>query len=158
MFELEIGRIIHILGVVFWIGGVAMVTIVILPAVKKLKSPIERVEFFEVIESRFQKQALVTTLITGLSGLFMIIKLNAWARFLDLRFWWMWAMVIVWLIFTLMLFVLEPLFLKKKLIVQARSDPEKTFKKIQKLHYILLIISLITIIGAVAGSHGWFFV
>jgi len=158
MFELEIGRVIHILGVVLWIGGVAMVTTVILPAIKKLKSPEERVDFFELIEGKFQKQALVTTLITGLSGLYMIIKLNAWARFLDLRFWWMWAMVIVWLIFTLMLFVLEPLFLKKKLIIQAKSDPEKTFKKIQKLHYILLIISLLTVIGAVAGSHGWFFV
>jgi len=36
MIGLEIGRIIHILGVVFWIGGVAMITTIILPAIKKI--------------------------------------------------------------------------------------------------------------------------
>ncbi|MGD8306975.1 MAG: hypothetical protein PVF17_09995 [Ignavibacteria bacterium] len=157
MFELEVGRILHILGVVLWIGGVAMVTTVILPAIKKLKTPSERVEFFELVEGKFQKQALITTLITGLSGFYMVIKLNAWARFLDVRFWWMWAMVIVWFIFTMMLFILEPLFLKKELIEKAKVDPEGTFRRIRKLHYVLLILSIITIIGAVAGSHGWFF-
>jgi uncharacterized membrane protein len=157
MFELEIGRVIHILGIVLWIGGVAMVTTVILPAVKKLKTPEERVEFFEKIEGRFQKQALFTTFLTGASGVYMIFMMNAWARFLDLRFWWMWAMVFVWLIFTLMLFVLEPLFLKKRLIEKAKTDPEGTFKRIQKLHVVLLLISLITVAGAMAGSHSWFF-
>ena len=157
MFELEAGRVLHIIGVVFWIGGVAMVTTIILPAIKKLKLPEERIEFFEKIEGRFQKQAKITTLITGLSGFYMIIKLNAWARFIDLRFWWIWAMVIVWLIFTIMLFILEPLFLKKRLLEKAKSDPENTFKKIQRLHIILLLISLLAIVGAAAGSHGWFF-
>lgn len=157
MFELEVGRVLHILGVVLWIGGVAMVTTIILPAVKKLKLPEERIEFFEKIESRFQTQAKLTTLLTGLTGFYMVIKLHAWARFLDARFWWMWAMVIVWLIFTVMLFILEPLFLKKRLIEKAKVDPEGTFRRIKKLHYILLLISIVTIIGAAAGSHGWFF-
>ena len=44
-----IAKIFHILGVVFWIGGVAMVTTVILPAVKKFKSLEERVEFNRII-------------------------------------------------------------------------------------------------------------
>ena len=66
-------------------------------------------------------------------------------------------MVIVWLIFTLMLFVIEPFFLKEKLIERAKTDPEGAFKKIQKMHAHLLWISLLTIIGAVAGGHGWLF-
>jgi len=152
-----IGKIIHILGVVFWIGGVAMVTTVILPAVKKFKSVDERVEFFEKVESRFALQAKFTTIVTGLSGFYMISKLNAWYRFLDASYWWMWSMVIVWLIFTLMLFVIEPLILKERLIERAKTDPEGTFKKIQKMHTHLLWISLLTIIGAVAGGHGWLF-
>jgi hypothetical protein len=115
------------------------------------------VEFFEKIESKFQKQAMITTLITGLSGFYMISKLHAWSRFLDSSFWWMWAMVIVWLIFTIMLFILEPLFLKNKLIENAKTDPEGTFKRIQKIHLHLLWISILTIIGAAAGSHGWLF-
>jgi uncharacterized membrane protein len=83
MIGLEIGRILHILGVVFWIGGVAMVTTIILPAVKKFKSLEEGIEFFEKVERKFQIQARVTTLITGLSGFYMISKLKAWSWFLD---------------------------------------------------------------------------
>ena len=33
-----LARIIHILAVILWIGGVAMVTTVIIPAIKKMKS------------------------------------------------------------------------------------------------------------------------
>ncbi|WP_205617355.1 hypothetical protein [Pelomicrobium methylotrophicum] len=60
---LAIARVLHVLGVVFWIGGVAMVTTVLLPAVRRLKRPEERVEFFEAIEGRFAAQARVTPLI-----------------------------------------------------------------------------------------------
>jgi uncharacterized membrane protein len=157
MDDFIIAKIIHILGVVFWIGGVAMVTTVILPAVKKFKSAEERVDFFEKVESRFALQARITTLLTGLSGIYMIEKLDAWWRFLSVSYWWMWAMVIVWLIFTLMLFVLEPFVIKDKLIERAKTDPEGTFKKIRTMHAHLLWISILTIIGAVAGGHGWLF-
>jgi len=157
MIGLEIGRIIHILGVVFWIGGVAMITTIILPAIKKFKSAEERVEFFEKVQRRFQIQARVTTMVTGLSGFYMISKLHAWSWFLDTSYWWMWAMVIVWLIFTVMLFIIEPFILKNKLIEKAKTDPEGAFKKVQTMYAHLLWISLLTIIGAVAGAHGWLF-
>jgi uncharacterized membrane protein len=154
---LDIGRILHILGVVFWIGGLAMVTLVILPAVKKFKSPEERIEFFEIVESKFSSIAKISSLVTGLSGFYMISKLKAWSWFLDASYWWMHLMVIIWLIFTLMIFVLEPLILKKRFIEKAKSDPEGTFNKIQKTHSHLLLLGILTIIGAVAGSHGWLF-
>ena len=157
MIGLEIGRILHILGVVFWIGGVAMVTTIILPAIKKFKSIEEGIEFFEKVEHKFQIQARVTTMVTGLSGFYMISKLKAWSWFLDASYWWLWAMVIVWLIFTVMLFIVEPFILKNKLIEKAKTDPEGAFRKMQTMHTHLLWISLLTIIGAVAGSHGWLF-
>ena len=138
MYGLEIGRILHILGVVIWIGGVSFVTMVILPAVKKLKTAEERIQFFEKVEKRFSFIAKITSMITGLSGFYMISKLQAWTRFIDASYWWMWAMVIVWLIFTLLLFVFEPLFMHKKIMEQAKTDPDSTFKKIQKMHLHLL--------------------
>jgi hypothetical protein len=66
-------------------------------------------------------------------------------------------MVLVWLIFSLLLYVLEPLFLHKKMREKAEKNPEKTFSNIFRMHIVLLLLSLITIIGAVAGSHGWLF-
>jgi len=157
MIGLEIGRVLHLLGVVFWIGGLAFVTTIILPAIKKLKSAEEAIEFFEKVEHRFALQVKIASLITGLSGFYMISKLHAWERFLYLSYWWMWAMVIVWLIFTLLLFVIEPRVLKKRWMEKAKTDPEGVFKKMQKMHAHLLWISLLTIIGAVAGSHHWLF-
>lgn len=157
MYDLAVARILHILSIVLWIGGVAFVTLTVLPAVRKFKSIVERIEFFEKVEHKFAKQSRITTLLTGITGFYMVFKLNACDRFLDVSFWWMHTMVLVWLIFTLLLFVLEPLFLHKKMREKAEKNPEKTLRNIFRMHIILLLLSLITIIGAVAGSHGWLF-
>lgn len=150
-----LARLLHVLGVVFWIGGVAMVTTVLLPAVARMKSAAERVAFFEEIEGRFAWQARFTTLITGLSGLWLVHALQAWERFSRAGYWWMHAMVAVWAIFTLMLFVLEPLVLHRWFRRRAQRDGAGTFRFIRRLHWMLLSLSLVTIAGAVAGSHGW---
>lgn len=152
-----LARVIHVLAVVLWIGGVAMVTTVIIPAIKKIKSKEEKIEIFEKIEGRFALQAKITTLLTGLSGFYMLYELNAWDRYFDYRFWWIHAMTLVWIIFTLVLYVLEPLVLHKLFKKYAKENPEKTFNFMHRAHWFLLILSLITTAGAVAGSHGWRF-
>jgi len=68
---------------------------------------------FERIESRFSLQAKVTTLLTGLSGFYMLHVLDAWSRYAEPRFWWIHAMTLVWVIFTLILFVIEPLLMHR---------------------------------------------
>ena len=155
MSDWVLARVLHVLGVVLWIGGVAMVTTVLLPATRRLKSPEERVQFFERIETGFARQARWTVLITGLSGFYLVYVLNAWDRFGQAAYWWMHAMVVLWAIFMLMLFVLEPLWLHRWFERSAKRHPERTFALIQRLHWLLLVISLLTVAGAVAGSHGW---
>ena len=150
-----IARILHVVGVVLWIGGVAMITTVLLPATRRMKTPDERVVFFETVERGFALQARVTTLITGLSGLYLVHTLGLWQRFAHIEFWWMHAMVLVWALFTLVLFVLEPLFLHRWFIERARHRPESTFRLVACLHWVLLGLSLVTVAGAVAGSHGY---
>ncbi len=152
-----LARVIHVLGVVFWIGGVAMVTTVLLPAVRGFKDPRERVAFFEAVEARFARQARWTTLITGASGLYMLHFLHGWVWIREWSHWWVGAMIAVWALFTLMLFVLEPLVLHRLFRERAARDPEGTFAFIQTMHWLLLLLSLIAVAGAVAGSHGWTF-
>jgi hypothetical protein len=53
--------------------------------------------------------------------------------------------------------VLEPLVLHRLFLKKAEQAPEKTFVVIQVMHWVLLTISLVTVAGAVAGSHGWLF-
>jgi len=84
----------------------------------------------------------------------MVVRLDIWYRFLSVSYWWMHAMVAVWLLFTLMLFLAEPLFLHRWLLVRASIRPESTFDLVERLHRILLALSLITLIGSVLGSHG----
>jgi hypothetical protein len=64
------------------------------------------------------------------------------------------VLVAVWLLFTAMLFVVEPLVLHRWLLAQSKLNPEATFKAVEWLHRILLFISLVTVLGAVMGSHG----
>jgi uncharacterized membrane protein len=154
MDDVAVARALHVLGVVLWIGGVGFVTTVLLPAVRRMKDPAERVAFFEAIEGRFAWQARATTLLVGVSGFYITEAWNVWDRFLDPGYWWMHAMVAVWLAFTIMLFVAEPLFLHRWLVNAAESRPETIFRIIQRLHWVLLAISLVTVVGAAAGSHG----
>ncbi len=151
-----LARAIHVLAVVLWIGGVAMVTTVIIPAVKRMKSKEKQIETFEKIEGRFSIQAKITTLLTGLSGFYMLYVMDAWDRYFELRFWWIHAMTLVWIIFTIVLYILEPLLLHKIFRKYATKNPGKTFNIMHRAHWILLVLSLITTAGAVAGSHGWY--
>lgn len=153
---ITLARVLHIVAVVLWIGGVAMVTTVIIPAVKRMKSKEEQLETFEKIEGRFSNQAKVLTLITAITGFYMLYALGAWNRYLDARFWWVHAMTFVWILFSLVIYILEPMFLHKWFRLQHAQDPERTFRIIQRAHWLLLSLSIITIAGAVAGSHGWF--
>jgi uncharacterized membrane protein len=83
MDDTTIARTIYVIAVVLWIGGVGFVTTVLLPAVRRMKSPAERLTFFDDIERR-----------------------------------------------------------------------EATFRAVERFHWLLLALSLITILGALAGSHG----
>ncbi len=150
-----VARTIHVLGVVLWIGGVSFVTTILLPAIRRFEDPKQQVATFERIEGRFAWQARGTTLLVGISGFYLTSAWNLWNRFLDPHYWWMHAMVLVWLVFTVVLFVAEPLFLHRWFQRSAETDPERTFRIIQRMHWVLLILSLITVAGAVAGSHGF---
>jgi len=69
-------------------------------------------------------------------------------------YWWMHAMIAVWLLFTVVLFVAEPLVLHGWLLARAKVKPEATFRFLEWLHWVWLILSLATVAGAVAGTHG----
>lgn len=154
MTSIAFARVLHVLAVVVWIGGVSMVTTILLPAIRRLYPAAERFQVFHTLEQRFARQSRFTTALTGASGFYMAWRLDAWDRFRSAEFWWMHAMVLTWLVFTLMLFVIEPLFLERLLVRRAAAAPEATYRLIEWLHRCLLALSLLTVAGAVAGSLG----
>ncbi len=154
MNDVAIARAIHVICVVIWIGGVAMVTTVILPMVRRFDVPEKRLALLEAVERRFVWQARIATLLVAASGFYMVERLQLWDRFHSAQFWWMHAMVLIWLIFTVILFAAEPLVMRRR----ARPGPpiaaEVKLSRMQRLHWVLLILSVITVLAAVAGSQG----
>jgi len=143
--------VIHVLSVIWWIGGLAFVTAVILPALRSGRAGDARV-IFEVIESRFAPQARIAVLLVGLSGLYMLFQLDLWSWLAQLRFWWLDAMVLFWLLFFVLLFIIEPAGLLERL---ARHGGEhRSWLRMQRMHLVLLLVALVIIAGAIAGSHG----
>lgn len=147
-----IARALHVVGVVLWIGGVAMVTLSVVPSARDAETG--ALALFERVERRFARQSRWTTLLVGASGFYLLASLDLWGRFGELRYWWMTAMVAVWAVFTLLLFLLEPLVLHRWFERRAASDPAGTMRLIHRMHWFLLLLSIATIAGAVAGSHG----
>ena len=157
-FELFVlARAFHVLGVVLWIGGVAFVTLILIPALKNIADGEQRLTLFEQLEGRFAFQARIVTVITGLAGFYMIEFMDAWHRYQSVEYWWMHLMTVIWVIFTIVLFILEPLVLHRYFHKLATTDSERAFKILHRMHKILLSLSLIAVLGAVAGSHGFQF-
>jgi uncharacterized membrane protein len=93
MDDVTIARSLHVLAVVLWIGGVGFVTTVLLPALRRFPDPAQRTTMFGLVEHHFSAQARLSVVLVGLSGLYMLIRLDAWNRFTSLAYWWMHAMV-----------------------------------------------------------------
>ena len=155
MNDLFLARALHVLGVVIWIGGVSMATTIVLPAVRRGDLGPDKLAAFEVIERRFVWQARLAVILVGATGYYMIEKFSLWDRFLDPAYWWMHAMVLVWSLFAALLFIGEPLIIHRYFPAWAARDPVRAFAWLHRMHIFLLVISVITILGAVVGAHGW---
>jgi len=152
--DFVLARVLHVIAVVAWIGGVWFVTWVVMPATVRHHPPAERLAAFQRIEAGFAPQARWWVLLAGVSGFWMVWRTDMWSRFADARFWWMHAMVALWVVFMAMLFVAEPLVLHKRM---ANSPtPERDFARMRTMHRVLSLAGAVVVLGAVGGAHGLF--
>jgi uncharacterized membrane protein len=153
MDDVTVARALHVLALIHWIGGVGFVTSVVLPAVAVI-DPARRLAMFEAVEARFSSQVRISVPLAGLSGLYMVDRLDAWDRFLQPAGWWLSAMVLVWLMFMAILFVVEPFVLRAWFRQRATTDPDGTFRLAQRAHSALLSAVAVTAAAGVLGAHG----
>jgi uncharacterized membrane protein len=154
MDDVTVARAVHVLAVIHWIGGVAFVTAVLLPAIAAIPESARRLALFDAIESRFSSQVRISVALAGLSGFYMAERLDAWDRFLQPAGWWLTAMALVWLLFMVILFVLEPFVLRERFHHWALTDPDGAFRLVQRAHWGLLTAGLVTAGAGVLGAHG----
>src|SRR5690606_5933156 len=139
MDDFTLARVLHVVAIVMWIGGVGFVTTVLMPSIRRSALPEERLRGFHRAESRFAPQAAAWVLLAGASGLWMTWRADLWHRFADPRYWWMHAMVAVWLAFALMLFLIEPLFLRER--THTSAHPARDFIRMERAHRAALVLS-----------------
>ena len=155
MIDLAIAKGIHVLSIVVWIGGVAFVTSVLIPAIRNSTDETIQISIFNHIESRFSKIARFAVVVAGLSGFYMTYRLNAWYRFFEIQYAWMHSMVFIWLMFMFALFVIEPFISKYHGRIIKNNQISDHLLKTHIVHWMILILSMTTIFFALLGSHGF---
>ena len=134
-----------------------MVTTVVLPAVRRGDLGPTGCWRFEAIERRFIWQARIAIVIVGADRL--LHDRSRWTcgtGSASGEFWWMHAMVCLWLLFALVLFVAEPLILDRW-SPRMGEPPSDAHSPCCMGALVSVALSLITILGAVAGSQGMSF-
>lgn len=143
---------VHVLAVVWWIGGLAFVTLVFVTALRGgLDADPHRL--MAALEHRFAPQARIALVLTGLSGLYLLHAFDAWGWLTRARFWWLDAMIGYWLLFAPVLFVVEPSGRLERLLFTG-VDPRRGWRRFHALHALLLGIGVVIIAAGAAGSHG----
>ena len=115
---------IHVLSVVWWIGGVFTVTASLLPIFNRLPAP-ERIQRIKQFEGRFINQARIAVVLAGISG-FWMLEVKYGFAYLHQGGWWIGLMMLVWALFVVMLFIAEPLRLPA-----VSSQPNSTLPRMR---------------------------
>lgn len=153
MSDISIAVVLHVLGVVWWIGGMALVTTVLLPQLRQ--DPDQALERFHAIERRFAPQVRTAVLVVGISGGWLLYRLQLWRMLGEPAFWWLSAMIAFWALFFVMLFILGPTGVLRHLMSGSMErDLPSRLARMHRLHVILLVLALIIVAAAVAGNHG----
>jgi uncharacterized membrane protein len=152
--DFALARAIHVLALVHWIGGLSAVTTIILPRARALPDAKDAVAAFEAFEGRIVQQVRVSILLVGLSGFYLIVKLDGWDRFGRLSFLWLDLMVAVWVLFALMVYILEPLIIHRLFHDFALRDKHRAFALTARLHVVALCASVFAVAAGVLGALG----
>jgi len=63
--EFAVAILVHVLAMVLWVGGVGMVTTVVIPIVRRLPADANTVGMFEAMQKRFAWKAMFMVLMAG---------------------------------------------------------------------------------------------
>ena len=107
--DFTLARVVHVCAVVGWVGALWFVSLSLLPTLKASGQVESSPALLRPLAGRLARQARWWLVLIGLSGLWLVWRGDLWSRYAEARFWWMHLMTAVWVIFALILFVLEPL-------------------------------------------------
>lgn len=149
---LAILLIIHVVGVIIWIGGVAFVTMVIFPMMYRTEGSLEKALLFQGVEHRFSAIVRWLIAIVGGTGLYLLSAKHGFSILSAQRGLGIVIMLFVWTFYTAVLLF------EKKIFGKLFADPEKTdmdraLKMINAMHWVLLTLSFTAVAGGIWFAH-----
>lgn len=144
---MDVFIMIHVMGVVLWIGGVGFATIVIFPTLRGIEDSMEKVRFFLGVERRFSKLAKAYVIVVGITGIYLFFQRGGFGGLntemaIILAF-----KVFVWLLFAVLLFGAEKRLMN--ILISSQTAQEKAFQRLSLFHWVMLILSLLAIAGGI---------
>lgn len=154
MMDIVLALIIHFIAASLWVAGVGMLVYKLLPEIRNSTPPWKRLAAFYAIETRFAWPARAVVIASGVTGFFLMFRMDMWSRAHDDGMWWMHTMIFTWCLVFSMIYVIEPVWLNKYLDSRAQTDAEGAFRLVEMVHRTLAGLSVLSILGALAGSAG----
>jgi len=144
---------VHVIGVVVWIGGVAFVTMIVFPMIRRMEDSFEKVLFFQGMEHRFARIAKSSVAVVGLTGGWLLYITGEWRTLLSMVGIGPTLMILVWSLYLFVLLFEGRIF---KMIFGDRSqqDTGKIFSLLSRFHWVVLGLSLLTVGVGVWAGHG----
>lgn len=144
--------IVHIIGVIIWIGGVAFVTTVIFPMMYHTEGSLEKALLFQRVEHRFAGMVRWLIVIVGATGFWLLSGRYGFGVLFQARGIGILIMLAAWTFYT------GVLLSERKIFGRIFADPEKidmdrALKIINAMHWFLLTISFIAVAAGVWFGH-----
>jgi len=150
---LKLSAALHVIGVVLWIGGVAFVTLVLLPLIHAMEDPLQKALVFQGAEHRFARIVRGVLAVVAVTGLFNLHAKGLYSLMATPAGWWLDLMIGVLVAYALLIFGLEKALFKRIFKDAAKMDPGRVFRRMIVFHWVVLALSLLAVAGGVWGTY-----
>ena len=150
---LDLSAALHVIGVVIWIGGVAFVTMILLPMVHSMTDPMEKALLFQGVEHRFSRIVKAVIIVVGITGLYNLYQKRLYVIMPTWQGLWLDLMVGVYIFYSLLIFGLEKILFKRIFKDMKNMDANQIFFRMSVFHWVVLALSLLAVGGGVIGAR-----
>ncbi len=144
--------IVHVIGVIIWIGGVTFVTTVIFPMMEQTEGSLEKALLFQRVEHRFAGMVRWLLAIVGATGFWILFDAYGFGFLFQERGLGILIMIVAWAFYT------GVLLSERKIFGRIFADPgkidmDRALKIINAMHWFLLAVSFTAVAAGVWFGH-----
>jgi len=150
---LTILLIIHVIGVIIWIGGGAFVTMVIFPMMYRTEGSLEKALLFQGVEHRFSGIVRWLIAIVGGTGFYLLSAKYGFSILFTQRGLGILIMLFAWTFYTVVILSEKKIF-GKIFADPGKIDMDKALTMINAMHWVLLTVSFSAVAAGIWFAHG----